>query len=149
MTLKRLINRWLAVLLILVSHSLYAIEISSLEEEVRKAETAFAKTMADRDFEAFKSFLDDEAVFLNSRGALRGKEAIAAEWKSLYEEKNAPFSWKPETVVVVASGTLAYSTGPVSNEAGKVFSYYTSVWRKASDGRWKVVLDKGQKYCPQ
>ena len=138
---------FLCVFAVLLTRAACAVDISVLEEEVRQAESAFAKSMADRDFNAFQSFLDEEAVFLGGRGPLRGKRAISDAWQGFYEGGKAPFSWKPETVVVVESGTIAYSTGPVSNEAGEVFSYFTSVWRKSADGSWKVLLDKGQKYC--
>lgn len=57
----------------------------------------------------------------------------------------APFSWDPETVVVLASGTLALSSGPVRNPAGERVGAFNSVWRRQADGRWRIVFDKG---CP-
>lgn len=118
------------------------------EREVAAVERAFAQTMADRDFEAFKSFLDAEGIFWSGGQALRGKDAIADAWKGLYEAEDAPFSWEPETVLVLKSGELALSTGPVTGSSGRVFSYYTSTWRKNADGEWKIIFDKGQRYCP-
>src|SRR4029079_2451929 len=55
-----------------------------LQAQVRAAETAFAKTMADRDPAAFAGYVADEAVFFG-RGALRGKAAVVEGWKPLYE----------------------------------------------------------------
>jgi ketosteroid isomerase-like protein len=116
-----------------------------LKEQVRRAETAFAKTMADRDHAAFTSFLADEAVFFG-QGVLRGKARVAEGWKRFYEGKEAPFSWAPDSVEVLDSGTLGLSSGPVKDPTGKRVGTFNSVWRRDADGRWKVVFDKG---CPR
>jgi ketosteroid isomerase-like protein len=117
---------------------------ATLAAQVRDAERAFAKTMADRDHAAFATFLADESIFMGPKGALRGRQAVAEGWKPFYQGAQAPFSWEPETVVVLDSGTLALSTGPVWNPQGKRVGTFNSVWRKQQDG-WKVVFDKG---CP-
>jgi ketosteroid isomerase-like protein len=101
--------------------------------------------MADRDHAAFASFLAEDAVFFGRQGARRGKAAVAEEWKPLYQGKDAPFSWAPETVEVLESGGLGLSSGPVFNPAGKRVGTFNSVWRREKDGRWRVVFDKG---CP-
>ncbi len=140
--------RALLILLVLFTPSLYAKNIAQLEQEVWEVEKAFAKTMADRDFNAFKTFLDPNAVFFAGTQIMRGSEEIAEQWRSLYVNEYAPFSWQPEQVAVIGDGSIAISTGPVSHPDGKVFAYYNSTWRKNEDGEWKIVLDKGQKYCP-
>jgi len=116
----------------------------ALREQVRKAETAFAKTMADRDHAAFVSFLADEAIFVG-RTALRGKQAVADGWKRFYEGSQAPFSWASERAEVLDSGTLALSSGPVYDPAGQRTGTLNSTGRRGQDGRWKIVLDSG---CP-
>jgi ketosteroid isomerase-like protein len=118
--------------------------VAALEDEVRAAERAFAKTMADRDHAAFQSFVSEEAVFFG-REAQRGRAAVAAAWKPYFDGPQAPFSWEPEHVAVVASGGLGLSSGPVYDPAGKRVGTFNSTWRKEADGRWRVVFDKG---CP-
>jgi len=118
---------------------------AELEDQVRAAERAFAKTMADRDLAAFKTHLADETVFLGGSTALRGSEAVADGWARFFDGAQAPFSWDPETVVVLESGTLALSTGPVYNPAGERAGTFNSIWRREADGRWRIVFDKG---CP-
>ena len=86
---------------------------AELAAQVRAAEAAFARSMAERDFAAFVAHLSDEAVFFSARGVLRGKAAVAAGWKPYYEGPDAPFAWQPESVEVLDSGTLAHSSGPV------------------------------------
>jgi ketosteroid isomerase-like protein len=116
--------------------------------EVRERERAFAKTMADRNLDAFASFLSKEAIFMGGAGALRGRDAVVGEWKKFYDGEKAPFSWEPETVEVVDSGGLALSRGPVFAPDGKRIGTFTSTWRKEADGRWMIVLDSGCPPCP-
>jgi ketosteroid isomerase-like protein len=124
-----------------------AADVAALREQVFATERAFAKTMADRDFAAFTSFLSEEAVFFSGPTPLRGKAEVAARWKRFFEAKQAPFSWEPAQVEVLDSGTLALSTGPVRDPAGKQFATFTSVWRLEAPGTWRIVLDKGEDYC--
>jgi ketosteroid isomerase-like protein len=119
-----------------------------LREQVRQAELAFAKTMADRDHAAFATFVSEEAVFFGRSGAQRGKGAVVAAWKGLYEGPQAPFSWAPDTVEVLDSGTLALSSGPVVDPTGVRTGTFQSIWRRESDGSWRVIFDKGADYCP-
>ncbi|MET0552290.1 MAG: nuclear transport factor 2 family protein, partial [Vicinamibacteria bacterium] len=135
----------LAVLMVGTAATLGAETNDALREQVRARERAFAKTMADRDHAAFQTFLADEAVFFGPAGATRGKAAVAAEWRPLFEKPAAPFSWDPETVEVLDSGTLAISSGPVKRPDGTSASSFNSIWRRESDGVWRVVFDKG---CP-
>jgi ketosteroid isomerase-like protein len=113
--------------------------------DLRATEEAFARTMADRDHQAFVSFLAEETVFFGQRGEIRGKEAVAAAWKPLYESPEAPFSWQPESATVLESGTLGLTSGPVLAPDGSRIGTFNSVWRRESDGSWKVVFDRG---CP-
>jgi ketosteroid isomerase-like protein len=118
---------------------------AELKEQVKKTETAFAKTMADRDHKAFTAHLADETIFFSNGGVLRGKAAVAEGWKRWFEGPKAPFAWEPAEVEVLDSGTLAMSSGPVYDPDGKRIGTFNSVWRREPDGSWKIVLDKG---CP-
>jgi ketosteroid isomerase-like protein len=120
---------------------------AQLAEEVRTAESAFAASMAARDFTAFASHVAEESIFFGRRGPTRGKAAVLADWKPFFEGPTAPFSWKPELVEVLASGTLAHSSGPVWDAQGKRIGTFNSIWRREADGRWLVVFDKGCSAC--
>jgi ketosteroid isomerase-like protein len=122
-------------------------DAAALREQVFATERAFAKTMADRDHRAFTSFLADEAVFFSAAQALRGKQAVADAWKRFYEKPDAPFSWEPDEVEVLPSGTLAHSSGPVRDRAGRVVARFNSVWRQEAPGVWRIVFDKGCERC--
>ena len=125
--------------------SVRAVSVDDRREQVRKTEVGFAKTMADRDHAGFVKFLDPEAIFVGPRRTFRGRQAVADGWKPLFEGAKAPFSWAPEKVEIVESGTLALSSGPVLDPEGKRIGTFNSTWRQKSDGSWKIVLDIG---CP-
>ena len=138
------------LLLVAFATSAFAVSVeerTKLEAEVRAAETAFAKTMADRDSKAFATFVADDAVFFGRTAVTRGKQAVVESWAGLFEGPNPPFSWSSETAVVLDSGTLALSAGPVVGADGKRFGTFNSIWRRDKDGSWKVVFDKGCDYC--
>lgn len=117
----------------------------ALNRTVEETERAFAATMVRRDHAGFVSFLSEDAVFFSNSGPLRGRQAIADAWKPYYEKAEPPFSWAPERVEVLDSGTLALSTGAVRDPAGKPIGTFTSVWRLEAPGTWRIVFDKG---CP-
>lgn len=116
-----------------------------LAAEVTAAERAFARTMADRDLDAFASFVAEEAIFFNGQAAVRGRVAVRADWAKYFAPGPAPFSWEPDEVEVLESGTLAHSSGPVRDPAGRVVGRFNSVWRRDATGVWRVVFDRG---CP-
>jgi ketosteroid isomerase-like protein len=122
-------------------------DTAALARQVFDTERAFAATMASRDHAAFTSFLSDETVFVTDEEPLRGKDQVAAKWKRFYEKPEAPFSWEPEKVEVLDSGTLALSTGPVRDPAGKLIGTFTSIWRQEEPGRWRIVFDRGNPAC--
>ncbi|MCW5656706.1 MAG: DUF4440 domain-containing protein [Burkholderiaceae bacterium] len=125
------------------------VDLDALQREVWNTEVAFARTMAQRDLAAFERHLSPHTVFWSGTNKLlRGKAAVVEAWKRFYEGPQAPFSWEPDEVVVIGDGTLATSTGPVRAPDGKVVSRFRSVWRREPDGRWLIVLDRGEPADP-
>jgi len=137
-------TRWILCAALLAA-SASAQTNAELKEQVRQAEAAFAKTMADRDPAAFASFLAKETIFVANGRVTRGAAQVAGAWKRFFEGPQAPFSWAPESVEVLDSGTLAMSSGPVRDPSGKRVGTFNSVWRLEGKGQWKIVLDNG---CP-
>ena len=116
---------------------------AALTQQVADTERAFAKTMADRDATAFASFLAEETVFFNAQGPVRGKAAVVADWQRFFAGPKAPFSWAPQEVEVLPSGTLALTSGPVYAPDGSKVASFTSIWRLEAPGVWRIVFDKG------
>ena len=121
--------------------------ISLLKQQVADTERAFARTMASRDHQAFASFLSQEAVFFSGPKPLRGAQQVAEWWKRYYAGPDAPFSWQPEDVEVLDSGTLAISSGPVRDPKGALIATFTSIWRLEDTGTWRIIFDKGNEVC--
>jgi ketosteroid isomerase-like protein len=118
---------------------------STLTSHVFAAESSFAASMARRDLKAFAALISPEAVFFSDTAALRGKEVVVDAWRRFFVERKPPFSWRPETVEVLSSGTLALTSGPVHDPGGKLIGTFTSIWRREADGSWRIIFDKG---CP-
>jgi len=118
-------------------------DLATVRQQVTAAERAFAKSMADRKLDDFSAFVADEAVFFSGDKALRGKAQVVAGWAQYFASAPAPFSWEPDEVEPLESGTLAHSSGPVRDPSGKVVSRFNSIWRFEAPGVWRVVFDKG------
>ena len=117
----------------------------SATDQVRAAETAFAKSMADRNLAAFTALLADDAVFFGGKSVMHGRAEVAAGWKRFFDGAAAPFSWAPAEVEVLPSGELGFTSGPVFDPKGNRIGTFNSVWQRQQDGSWKIVFDKG---CP-
>ena len=121
-------------------------DLAAIVVDVKAAETAFARTMADRKLDRFTEFVAEDAVF-NGRGPQIGRAAVIEAWKPYFDKPDAPFSWGPDAVAPTADGRLAISTGLVRDPKGKLIGRFTSIWRKDADGRWRVVADQGVDAC--
>jgi ketosteroid isomerase-like protein len=125
-----------------------ATDPATLRQQVMDTERAFARTMADRDAAAIATFLADETIFFAGETPIRGAAAVIEGWSGFFEGPTPPFSWEPDAVHVLDSGTLAMSTGPVYDPNGNLISRFNSIWRQESPGRWRIVFDKGSPICP-
>lgn len=141
--MRRLLQNAATTLLLVCAAPLMAApDLEVLKRQVQDTERAFARSMAERKHEAFVALLSEQAVFFGSNEVLRGKAAVAAAWKPFFEGPDAPFSWEPDQVEVLADGTLAHSSGPVRNPAGQRIARFNSVWRLEAAG-WRIVFDRG------
>jgi ketosteroid isomerase-like protein len=121
-------------------------DTAAANKQVIAAEQAFAKTMADRNFKSFVKYLSPDAVFFSGNEVARGAAAVAAKWEPYFSGREAPFSWAPDHVEVLASGDLALSTGSVYQNH-KVVGRFNSIWRLEPPNSWRIVFDKGEAVC--
>lgn len=136
---------WLGVSLGILAHGpAGAADDDAWRQQVWDTERAFARSMAERDFGAFGRHLSEHAIFYNGSQPIRGKTAVLAAWAPFYQGDKAPFAWEPDHVAVLADGTLAHSTGPVRDVAGKLIARFHSVWRQEAPGVWRIVFDRGE-----
>jgi ketosteroid isomerase-like protein len=122
-----------------------------LAEQVRRAELAFAATVAERRPEAFGAMVADDAVFLGARGEVaRGRDEVIAAWQGLFAAEAPEFRWHPEIVELSGDGTLGLTRGPwtmrghdARGEPVERRGTFTSIWRRQPDGAWRVIFDAG------
>jgi uncharacterized protein (TIGR02246 family) len=119
------------------------------EAAIRAASAAWSQAAAAKDLDKVVSFYADDAVqFPDKAPAAKGKENIRKNWAPMLAAPGAGLSWQTGSVEVTRSGELAYETGTYSffttdkkgktnDEKGK----YVVVWKKQSDGSWKVAVD--------
>src|SRR2546428_14117641 len=116
-------------------------DLRSSWDSLVEAERSFAQTSVARGTkEAFLSVLADDSIIFRPR-AVPGK-------KWLQENPGAPsqLSWEPEFADIAMGGDLGYTTGPweirrTPQDPPAAFGHYVTLWRKPSNGEWKVVLD--------
>ena len=141
--MRRMTLSSLALACLLIPVSATAQTTTDLARQVFVAESSFAQTMAVRSHDAFASFIAPDAIFFGRQGALRGKATVVEAWAPFFAGPDAPFAWRPEVVEVLESGTLALTSGPVLDPAGRQTGTFNSIWRREPNGQWRVVFDKG------
>ena len=141
--------KWMALPLavLLAAGAQAAPTFTGIQQEVANVERDFAATMKARDHAAFVNFLSEEVIFEAGERAQRGKPAVAAGWAKFFVKPEAPFSWEPDEVEVLASGTLARTSGPVYGPDGKLIARFNSVWRLEAPKTWRIVFDGGSEVC--
>jgi len=119
------------------------------EAAIRANSADWSKASAAKDLDKATSYYADEAVFFVNNGAMvKGKGAIKMAWKPLLETPGPGLTFETAYVDVARSGDIAYEygtydmkteakKGKITDEKGK----YVTVWKKQSDGSWKVVAD--------
>jgi len=129
--------------------SLAACAVADVSNDVRCQETAFSRSVENKDIDAFKSFLDDDARFVG-RSVDRGPDEITTAWQVFFSDDGPAIKWRPQYVEVLQDGTLALTRGPYrmssKDSDGKMVEHwgtFNSIWRKNSDGDWRVVFDAG------
>ena len=133
--------------LILVTSTIMAQEpdSSSALFKMREAEQNLAKAsvMYGRNA-AFVENFADESVLFTDKWITTGKEFSK-------DRKAAPvvLKWEPEYMDIADSRDFGFSTGPWEAQEYRpgtpplYTGYFLTVWKKHTDGTWKVILDGG------
>jgi len=125
-------------------------DVSAEAGKIRAMEVEMMTAGEEKGADGYMSFYADDAVELPAGAPmLEGKENIRKTMGFL-DDKNNRLTWTAIRVDVAASGDLAYTCGVYEfhskDKDGKPtveYGKYTTVWKKQSDGQWKVVLDMG------
>ncbi|MCF7805928.1 MAG: nuclear transport factor 2 family protein [Candidatus Marinimicrobia bacterium] len=98
--------------------------------------------------DAFRKYLAPDALLLPAgANPIRGRDSIYA---SMEGDTVGVLSWTPREAEVAQSGEMGYTWGEYMYEypkqdgtAGRSHGKYLNVWKKQSDGTWRVFIDIG------
>jgi len=118
---------------------------------IMQADTAFAAAVAAHDRARFLSFIADVTTFSGgTANEIHGRDAVMKDWSNFFDPDGPTLSWAPTSAAVVGAGDLGYSTGRSvlkgKDAKGALVERrgeYLTVWRKQTDGAWRVVFDTG------
>ena len=104
--------------------------------------------------EAFQAFLDSDALQLPAGGhPVRCRDNIYFQMKA--ENSSAVLNWEPQEAEVARSGDLGYTWGTyivswvdADGQLQSPYGKYLNIWKKQSDGKWKVLIDMGNASPP-
>jgi len=138
-----------AFLLAMVGKARAADTQSADEAKIRASEVAMSAAAVSKDLDKVVSYYADGAMVFapNSPGATT-KETIRNAWKGYLTPAGASTSWKAMKVEVAKSGDLAYTSGTydgtmigADGKPVKDSGNYLTVWKKQTDGTWKILID--------
>src|SRR5689334_17924484 len=120
-----------------------------LEQMVRETDAQWSAAATARDVDKLVSFYADDAVVLPAHKTIATtRDAIRKLFQNMLGIPGINLSWKPTKVDVAGSGDIAYSFGTyeltMPDDGGKTISdhgKYVAIWKKQSDGSWKVATD--------
>jgi ketosteroid isomerase-like protein len=106
-----------------------------------EAEKSFAQTSLERGIhDSFLKFFADDCVVF-APGPTNGKKLYEK-----FKDEDRKLFWQPVFAAIAKSGEFGITTGPWEmRRSGQpvAFGQFLSVWRKLSDGNWKVIFDTG------
>lgn len=119
------------------------------ENAIRQADLEWSKAASGKNMDKLVSFYaDDGALYPPNAPISAGIPAIKVAWTGMMNLPGFQVNWVPSRVEAAKSGDLGWSTGTYTmtttlpgtagtNDHGK----YVAVWKKQSDGNWKVEAD--------
>ncbi len=114
---------------------------SPAEAAVREADAAWARAVAAKSLDQTVACYDPEAVTAGSAMfPAQGLAAFRTQWQQQFAQPTFALTWTVQRVVVLESGTIAYSSG-TWKMGTNLQGPYLAVWRKQPDGKWKVLVD--------
>ena len=95
---------------------------------------------------AFLEYLDSNATILKP-GHLPIEGAEAIDYLIQQDDAAVSYSWDPHHAEVAQSGELGYTYGVYLMQSKETeetkYGTYVSVWKKQSDGNWKLLIHSG------
>lgn len=115
------------------------------------ADRAFARDVRTRRLEAWVEWFDSEGSQVDQEfRPITGHDAIRRNMLEFFDQPDSALEWEPDLARLSEGGKLGLTSGrfrliarqpdgSLSSRTGRYFD----VWRKQSDGSWKVLYDLG------
>jgi len=125
-------------------------DLEADRQAIMDADRAFAQATAANGVDGWVSYFAEDGVQFRPGGTISGHAAIRDLMAPALSNPTSSLTWEPVRARVSSSGDLGYTIGrwesramgPDQQEVVATGSY-VSIWRKQSDGSWKVELDIG------
>lgn len=141
------------VIIISVLSCSKAVDVEQEKEALIQTDHDFAKTSVEQGAaEAFRKYLAPDALqFATGFKPIRGNQKIYEKMRAGMDSA-VVLDWKPMEAAVARSGDMGYTWGTytvyqqdmVSGKRQPVDEgKYVNVWRKSTEGSWKVIIDIG------
>ena len=121
-----------------------AVDLEAEREAVRVADMGWSNAFREKDVDAIPTFLADDCV-ITGANMFRDKAWYREYWTDQFSKEGAETSWITDEVTVADSGDLAYTLSTaehvriVEGELRTSKQTFLAVWKKQTDGSWKVV----------
>ena len=120
-------------------------------EPLKEADRAFDAAVAKGGAKAWAGFFaPDGKMFRANATITQGRPAIEALMQPFLSQARTTLRWQPTFADIAKSGDLGYTTGESTtrtpDEKGQMLEShgrYVTIWKKQTDGTWKVALDIG------
>jgi uncharacterized protein (TIGR02246 family) len=122
---------------------------TKIEQALRDLDAQWSAAAGAKDLDKTVSYYADDAIVMppNAPPATT-KEAIRSAWNEMLTSPGAAISWKATKVEVAKSRDLAYVSGTyedtMNDASGKPVKgrgKYVAIFKKQTDGTWKVIVD--------
>ena len=121
-----------------------ALAVGADETAIRDTDEQWSKVAAAKDIDKTVSFYAEDAIVLPpNQAAVTTRDGIRHLWEGLFAIL-ADISWNTTRVEMAKSGDMGYLTGTYKmtlKDGTKDKGKYCEVWKKQSDGTWKVAVD--------
>jgi ketosteroid isomerase-like protein len=141
--MRQMRRPWLFLLGIFLAGTLYGETLKEALRAMTDAEKKFAQAAQEKGTRAaFLEFLAPDSIVF-APGPVNGQET----W-SKRPESGRDLVWQPTFAVIARSGDFGYDSGPAKWRPKKEgeftgYGHFISIWKKQTDGSWKVALDTG------
>ncbi|UCF69251.1 MAG: nuclear transport factor 2 family protein [Acidobacteriota bacterium] len=122
-----------------------AVDLEAERRALMQADAALFESHEDVD--EFLTSLDEDAIFMPDDAPLAHGDSIRTTWEQLISMPGFELQWKATNAQVAEAGDMGYTIGTyelaVEQEGASMVTVgkYVTLWRKQSDGSWKVIVD--------